>query len=90
MSLDERRRIDRQAELLRELAHALLGAALVEQDAPARLDPEHDVLGHRHHRDEHEVLVHHADPGLDRIRAEPNVTGFPVQEDLPSSGLYSP
>ena len=35
---------------------------------------EHDVLGHRHHRDQHEVLVHHPDAGVDRRprRAELN------------------
>ena len=45
-----------------------LRAALVEQDpVPRRLDAEHDVLGDRHHRDQHEVLVHHPDPGVDRV-----------------------
>ena len=36
---------------------------MVEQDPP-RVGSvgEDDVLGDRHHRDEHEVLVHHADP----------------------------
>ena len=31
-----------------------------------RLGGEHDVLRHRHHRDEHEVLMHHPDAGVDR------------------------
>ena len=39
-----------------------------------RLLGEHDVLGDGHHRDEHEVLVHHPDARLDRVvrRAEPH------------------
>ena len=35
--------------------------------AARRLGREHDVLGDRHDRDEHEVLVHHPDPEVDRV-----------------------
>ena len=44
-----------------------IGLADVEEnvDVP-RLVAEHDVLGDRHHRDQHEVLVHHAHARLDR------------------------
>ncbi len=44
-----------------------LGGAEVEKHAAVRrLRGEHDVLGDRHHRDEHEVLVHHPDARVDR------------------------
>ena len=44
------------------LARRVRAAGVVEQRAvPARA--EHDVLGDGQHRDQHEVLVHHADPG---------------------------
>ena len=91
MSADQRGRVDGEPELLRELAHALLGAALVEQDAVARrLDAEDDVLGDRHHRDEHEVLVHHADPGLDRVLRGGERDRLAVEQDLARVGLVEP
>ena len=66
--LDERIRVDREAERPGELLHPGSRRPVVEQDpVPARLDPEDDVLRHRHHRDEHEVLVHHPDAVLDRV-----------------------
>ena len=62
---------------------ALLGGVLVEQDPLAgRLDPEHDVLGDRHHRDQHEVLVDHADPQVDRIARRAHRDRLPVDPDL--------
>ena len=63
----------------RELAHALLGAALVEQARRARLDAEDDVLGDGQRRHEHEVLVHHADAAAIASRAEANVDRLAVQ-----------
>ena len=60
---------------------------------PSRVgsDAEHDVLGHRHHRDEHEVLVHHADPVVDRLpRRARSVTGSPLIRISPSSGSVEP
>jgi hypothetical protein len=71
--LDESARLHREVERLRHVGDAPFRCRLVEEDAFLdRLRPEHDVLGDRHHGDEHEVLVHHADPGLDRVarRAE--------------------
>ena len=43
---------------------------------------QHDVLGHRHDRDEHEVLVHHPDPELDRVLRRVDRHRLPVHEDL--------
>ncbi len=60
-------RVDVEPELVGELAHAALGGGRVEQHTvTARFGGEHDVLRDRHHRDEHEVLVHHPDAGVDR------------------------
>src|SRR5207253_2567536 len=61
-------RVDGEVERLRELLHPSRGRALVEQDPGLhRLRSEHDVLGDGHHRDEHEMLMHHPDPGLDGV-----------------------
>jgi hypothetical protein len=43
----------------------------VERRPPRELAAQHHVLGHREARDEHEVLVHHADAGVDRRRGGP-------------------
>ena len=76
-------RVDCEAEVLRQVEHALARGVVVEQDAHVtRLHPEHDVLGDGHHRDQHEVLVHHADPEVDRgsRRVDPHL--LPVEQDL--------
>ena len=66
--LDARVRIDRESETLRELSHAVPCRRVIEEEpALARLAPEHDVLRDRHHGDQHEVLVNHADPVLNRV-----------------------
>ena len=66
-----------------ELAHAPPRLADVEQHlAVRRLLGEDDVLGHRHHRDQHEVLVHHPDPALDRVLGGRERRLLPVQQDL--------
>ena len=81
--LDERAGIDGEAERLRHVGDPLLRRRLVEQDAVLdRLGAEHDVLGDGHHRDEHEVLVHHADAGLDRVAGRAERDGLAVQADL--------
>ena len=90
MSLDESRRIDRQAELLGQHADALLRDILGEEHAFPRLDAEHDVLGHGHDRDQHEVLVHHPDARLDRVPRGAEDDGLAVQQDLACIGLVEP
>ena len=73
---------DREAEPLGELADALLRLALVDERALRRLSGEDDVLRHGHHRDEHEVLVHHADPRVDRLARRVDAQRFAVQPKL--------
>ena len=82
--LHERVRVDRELEALRELADALLGLVVVEQQTVAcRLLAEHDVLGDRHDRNEHEVLVDHPDPAARSRRSASSIrTGFALDDDL--------
>jgi hypothetical protein len=81
--LDLRVRVDVELEPLREVVHSSLGAVRVEQDALPRLVGEDDVLGDGHHRDEHEVLVHHADAGGDRGVRRVDLDRPAVEQDLP-------
>jgi hypothetical protein len=83
----ERRRIDHEPEALRKLLDAALGRPLVEQDPVAGLDAEDDVLGHGHHRDEHEVLVDHPDPRLDGVARRAERDRLAVEQDLPGVRL---
>ncbi len=81
--LDDRARVDCEPEPGRDVLNALRGHVVVEQDAVVhRLRREHDVLGDRHHRDEHEVLVHHADAALDRGLRRPQLGRLAVDQDL--------
>ena len=76
-------RVDGELERLGDPLDALLRGGLVEQDLLAgRLDPEHDVLRDRHHRDEHEVLVDHADSQVDRIARRPHRNRLPLDPEL--------
>ena len=60
--------IDRKSEALRELKNPRARGTLVEEYPTAcGLGSEDDVLGNGHHRHEHEVLMHHADPTRDRV-----------------------
>ena len=61
--------VDLEPELLAELPDALVRVAPIEEDRVRhRLVAEEDVLCDREDRDEHEVLVHHADPAVDGVR----------------------
>ena len=83
--------VDCEAVAVGDLAHAPLGLAHVEEDPLAgRLLVEDDVLRDRHHGDEHEVLVHHADARLDRCvrRSEPH--RLPLDRDLALVGVVEP
>ena len=80
-----------EPELLREIADAPPSRVVVEQNArPSRLGGEHDVLGDGHDRDEHEVLVHHPEPRLDRVLGRSEGDGLPADEDLALVGLVEP
>src|SRR3954464_4167431 len=88
--LDARVGVHGEAVAVRQLAHARRGRVEVEQQALARLVGQDDVLGHRHDGDEHEVLVHHADPVLDGLQRRADADGPAVDADLALVGLVQP
>jgi hypothetical protein len=65
--LDQGVRVDLEPVGLGDLADARLGGAEVDPAGPGRLAAEHDVLEHREVVGQHEVLVHHAHAGVDRV-----------------------
>jgi hypothetical protein len=82
--------VDGEAEAVRDVEDALSGRRQVEERPAGRLGGEHDVLGDRHHRDQHEVLVHHADAGLDRVLGGRDPHRLAVHPDLAGVGLVEP
>ena len=89
--LDPRVRVDGEPVALGQLSHAFPRLREVDQlGAVRRLRAEHDVLGDGHHRDEHEVLVHHPDPAADRVLGGRELDLLPVQEDLALVGVVEP
>ncbi len=54
----------------------------VGSDAGQLLGAEHDVLQHGEVVGQHEVLVHHADAGPDRLMRRVDADRLPVNEDL--------
>ena len=76
--------IEVEAELLAERLDLAAGRLLVDEDRIRhRLLAEDDVLGDGQHRDEHEVLVDHADPASDGVSGTEDVDGLAVDEDRP-------
>ena len=91
MLVDPRVRVDGEPVAVGDLPHAPLGLGDVEEHpCGRRLLGEDDVLGHRHHRDQHEVLVHHPDARVDRgaRRAEPH--RLALDQDLALVGVVEP
>ena len=80
--LDRGVRVDDQAVARRQLAHALARRREIELRVLARLRAEHDVLDDGHHRDQHEVLVHHADAEADGIRRARHLDPLAADVDL--------
>ena len=89
--VDARVGVDGEPVALRQLVDAPVGGAVVEQHAcTSRLGGEHDVLGDGHHRDEHEMLVHHADPVLDRGLRRAQVDRLAAEQDATLVGRVEP
>ncbi len=65
------------------------GVELAERSR-CRFDAEHHVLGHSEHRDEHEVLMDHADPGRDGVTGRFEGDGLTIDEDLAFVGVVQP
>ena len=71
--------------------HLAAGPLPVEQAQGAGgLHAEHDVLGDREHRNQHEVLVDHPDPGVDRVLRRVDRHRLAVDADLPVIRLHQP
>ena len=84
---DQRVRVDAQRVFAAEpLDLGARGPRLCSQQR-ARLGAEHDVLQHREGVDQHEVLVHHADAGVDRVARVADRDRLAVDEDLAAVGL---
>ena len=84
---DDRVGVDLEPVLGAELPDASAGATQVERQPLARLVAEDDVLGDREHRDELEVLVHHADARGDGVGGAAEARrARPARGPRPSSG----
>ena len=75
---------------LPNVSHLGVRRRAVEPHAASRLAPEHDVLGDRERRHEHEVLVHHADAGVDRLASPPAGDVAAVELDRAAVGWCRP
>ncbi len=85
--------VDGQPVAVGDLADQLAGAPPVEEAdraAGGLLGAEHHVLGDGEHRHEHEVLVHHADAGRDRVARTADLHRLVVDQDLALVGLEQP
>jgi hypothetical protein len=79
--------VDAQARVAREFEDPL---ARLGPDAVQRFGAEHDVLLDGQVVGQHEVLVHHADPGLDRVRRGAEVDALAHHLDGALVGLLHP
>src|SRR4029077_17206292 len=76
-------RVDLEAESATEVDDPLVGfLAIEEAAADGGLLAEDDVLGDAQDRNEHEMLVDHADPAMDRIRRSGQSDLGAVDKDL--------
>ncbi len=73
--------IDELMDIMRSLKEQGTSIQPAER-SPGRLHPEHHVVGDREDGDEHEVLVHHADTGGDRVAGTAEGNRLVVDEDL--------
>ncbi len=85
--VDQRVGIDRQPVGLREIGQRPARRREAVAQQRALLGAEHDVLQHAEIVDQHEVLVHHADPGLDRILGGADSAVLAVDADLARIGV---
>ena len=77
--------IDREAVATAQLPDALLDRARMDDETPpvTTVVAEDDVLGHRERLDETEVLVHHADPRVERVARRVKADVLAVELDRP-------
>ncbi len=78
------------ADTRHQLVEPRPGRPKVDYPAMRRFAPQNDVLEHREVVGEHEVLVHHADPGVDRVARRAHVESIPVDRDAARVRLVHP
>ena len=59
-------------------------------EPPGGFDAKNDVLGHGEHRNQHEMLVDHADPGCDAIARPFEPHRFAIDQDFTLVGRVEP
>ena len=79
-----------EADLGCELVEPIALLRAVEDAGAAELDPEEDVVEHRHRRGEGELLVNERDAVPDRVAGRPEAHRLAVDQDLPRSSGPAP
>jgi hypothetical protein len=82
--------VDGEVVARRQLTDPAPGCFHVEQPGRTDLPTEYQVLRHREDLDQHEVLMHHPDPGCHGLLRVVEVHRSAVDEDLPAVGLQQP
>ena len=83
--------VDVEPEPLAELDDPAMGLVPIEEDRIGhRLLTKEDVVGDGEDRNQHEMLVDHADPARDRIGRAADRDGAPVERDLTFVGRGQP
>jgi hypothetical protein len=80
--IDDRIGIDLQAIVLLEPLQFTAGLAQALIENETALGAEHDILEHGEFADQHEMLMHHTDAGLDRIGRRRNARRLSIDVDL--------
>ena len=88
--LDEHVGVEVEGVAVGDLADPAPGLGAVQPAALGRLAAQDDVLQDGEVVGQHEVLVHHADAGGDRVGRAAEVTSRPSSRILPSSGRCMP
>ena len=78
--------IHRQLEVCGQSADARAGFGQIERERRAGFGAQHDVFGHRHRVDEHEMLMHHANAERDGVLRPRDAPHLPVDENLAAVG----
>ena len=79
--------VDGQPVALGDLHHIFARGGHVQLHALGGLGAEDNVLGDGEGLDQHEMLVHHADAGIDGVAGIVHVDLFPVDQDIAGGGL---
>ena len=84
---DDRVGVDFERILLAEIGELFANCRRAARQQRAALSAEHHVFKHAERRDEHEVLVHHADSVADRLLRGANADRLAIDADLAGIGF---